>query len=69
MSVCPRCGASFSCGMVDDPAAQPCWCTRLPVLSPSALDDATANGAATCFCPACLRALTAAAATSANDKR
>jgi hypothetical protein len=63
MSICPRCGAAFSCGMTDDKAAQPCWCTRLPVLPESALAAANGGKAAACFCPDCLQALIAAEKT------
>ncbi len=53
MSVCCRCGAAFSCAMVDpDPAApdQPCWCTALPPALP-----VPGDGATSCYCPICLR--------------
>ncbi|MEV4780357.1 cysteine-rich CWC family protein [Burkholderia sp. LMU1-1-1.1] len=53
MSTCSRCGAEFSCAMVDaDPAAaaQPCWCTYLP----ASLPVPSAPGAS-CWCPACLK--------------
>jgi hypothetical protein len=50
MSICPRCGAEFGCGMVDPTAPDPCWCMSLPRLLavPPGSD-------ASCFCPACLR--------------
>lgn len=49
MSQCSKCGATFSCGMVDDKSAAPCWCTRFPPLPmPSA------STAAFCYCPQCL---------------
>lgn len=58
MSVCTRCGAEFACGMTDEPKEAPCWCTTLPLLPPSAYVTAEGNAAgASCFCPACLRAL------------
>jgi hypothetical protein len=54
MSVCARCGATFSCAMVDpapgtDPAA-PCWCTFLPASLP-----VPAAPGSSCWCPECLR--------------
>jgi len=55
MSVCPRCGAAFECGMAEC-TPEPCWCTRLPPLAP----DASAAEAAACYCPACLRLLSSA---------
>jgi len=53
MSTCSRCGAEFSCAMVDADlaaAAQPCWCTYLP----ASLPVPSAPGAS-CWCPACLK--------------
>ena len=64
MSICPACGATFGCGMVDVDAneTQPCWCTRQPPLSQDGIDviaattaPAGAPGTARCLCPACLR--------------
>ncbi|WP_081905555.1 cysteine-rich CWC family protein [Janthinobacterium agaricidamnosum] len=57
MSLCSRCGAPFSCGVVE-PAdvASPaeCWCMALPRLAaPPAASTATLGGA--CWCAACLR--------------
>ena len=52
MSQCSRCGAPFSCAMVDvaDPLnAPPCWCTLLPAVVPVP----GAAGSA-CWCAACL---------------
>jgi hypothetical protein len=46
-SLCPRCGAAFTCGM--EAGLPECWCATLPVLG--TIPDATAG----CFCPACLR--------------
>ncbi len=48
-AACPRCGASFACG-VDD---RECWCARLPPLA-----AAPAGAGAACLCPACLGELT-----------
>jgi len=50
MSTCPRCGANFGCGMVDGKPDEPCWCTREPLLPPSAYrkDNAGADGSR-CF--------------------
>ena len=53
MSLCSRCGAPFSCALVDgaDPvSAPPCWCTLLPAVVPVP----GAPGSA-CWCAACLR--------------
>ncbi|MEC5213753.1 putative paraquat-inducible protein A [Polaromonas sp. CG_9.5] len=58
-SVCPRCGAGLRCGMVAGDAQ--CWCTQLPNVMPvPALNEHTLpdNGAASCFCPACLKQIT-----------
>lgn len=55
MSVCKRCGAAFSCAMVDGSDGAPCWCTAMP---PAVAVPAPATGAATdvtCWCPDCLR--------------
>jgi hypothetical protein len=43
--------------MVEGIAAEPCWCTALPILPVGAL-PLSGDGAvaATCFCPDCLRA-------------
>ena len=60
MSVCPRCGTSFSCGMVDPITTEPCWCTALPALPAQSKDEPPAN---ICLCPACLRAQIDAAET------
>ena len=52
MSLCSRCGASFSCVMVDADyplTAPPCWCTFLPAVVPV---PGAADGA--CWCAACL---------------
>ncbi|MCS0582946.1 cysteine-rich CWC family protein [Massilia pinisoli] len=50
MSTCARCGATFSCTMVDGNDGAPCWCTRLP----SVVALPLAGEAARCWCPACL---------------
>ena len=55
MSVCQRCGAEFSCGMVDDKSDAPCWCTQLPPL-PSSIPGTMRD--ASCYCPNCLKTLT-----------
>ncbi len=57
MSTCAKCGAGFDCGMVEANAPSPCWCTALPPLPAGWLG----REAAACYCPACLRALLAAA--------
>lgn len=53
-SICPRCGARLTCGMVTGAAT--CWCASLPVLA------SADKAAAACYCPACLRELLAAEA-------
>jgi hypothetical protein len=60
MSVCPRCGTEFSCGMVDDKSDAPCWCTQFP---PMPLPKPGA-AIASCYCPACLKVLTESAPTA-----
>ncbi|MCS0661149.1 cysteine-rich CWC family protein [Massilia terrae] len=47
MTICTRCGAPFGCAMADG-SPEPCWCTRLPPAVP------VPDGAAGCWCPACL---------------
>ncbi len=47
---CPRCGASFVCGMAAD--WKTCWCAELPAVAPP--DPSRAE----CLCPDCLRAIT-----------
>jgi hypothetical protein len=57
MSVCRRCAAVFDCCMVEG-AAEPCWCTRLPVLPAEALVTVDQDGqGGSCYCPVCLREL------------
>ena len=51
MSVCKRCGASFSCAMVDGNDGTPCWCTAMP---PAVPVPSAATGL-TCWCPDCLK--------------
>lgn len=50
MSVCARCGATFSCAMADGDGSQPCWCASLPPVVPvpgrAAQDGASAVAAA-----------------------
>ncbi len=50
-NVCPRCGATFTCGMQAGHAT--CWCAGLPHLPPP--DPATPG----CYCPDCLKILIA----------
>jgi hypothetical protein len=58
MSLCPRCGASFECGMADPGATEPCWCMQLPKLPVEVyMPDRKEIAASRCFCPYCLRAL------------
>jgi hypothetical protein len=55
MSACSRCGVEFSCGVVDGPSAEACWCMALPaVAAENVLRDADGN-LQRCLCPACLR--------------
>jgi hypothetical protein len=59
-STCPRCGAGLRCGMVAGDAE--CWCVQLPNVMPvpPALPEQALpeSGAASCFCPACLKQIT-----------
>lgn len=68
MSTCLRCGSTFECGMTDAAGTEPCWCTRLPSLSPSAYAKGTDSLSASCFCPSCLRALLAVEDASESDR-
>jgi hypothetical protein len=72
MSVCARCGATFSCAMADGDGSQPCWCASLPPVVPVPVQasEAVSKAAATapapaadlsCWCPDCLRRHIAAA--------
>ncbi|MBJ7309381.1 cysteine-rich CWC family protein [Rugamonas sp. CCM 8940] len=70
MSLCARCGATFSCAMADpapgaDPAklAEPCWCTYLPASLP-----VPAVPGSSCWCPDCLRRHIAASAEPARTR-
>lgn len=67
MSVCPACGATFACGMVDAPLAESCWCVQLPRLTVGELVSAKDGAGAKCFCPACLRLRKAAIETRRNE--
>lgn len=49
-ATCPRCGTRFGCGV----SAPGCWCEALPALA----DPTPGRG---CYCPACLRTLSAPA--------
>ena len=51
-SVCPRCGASFVCGMQS--GQEPCWCAALPSVMPL---DRNATSTGTCYCSECLKEL------------
>ncbi|MDO8958740.1 MAG: cysteine-rich CWC family protein [Rhodocyclaceae bacterium] len=48
---CPRCGATFTCGM--EAGQEKCWCADLP---PLPIDPVVPG----CFCPDCLKLLSAA---------
>lgn len=52
---CPRCGIRFGCGA----SAPGCWCESLPVLA----EPAPGRG---CYCPACLRTLSAESGTASR---
>jgi hypothetical protein len=66
MSLCTRCGAIFGCAMADG-SDGPCWCTALPPMVPVPLPGAPAVDAG-CWCPACLRAHIAEAASSQHNQ-
>jgi hypothetical protein len=71
MSICPRCGTTFGCGMADASASDtPCWCMEMPVLPRASTiplkDDPAASR---CFCPDCLRGLLSAADRSTDRQR
>lgn len=51
MSVCKRCGAEFSCAMVDGNDGTPCWCTAVPPAVPVPAPETDLS----CWCPACLK--------------
>ncbi|MCF8200291.1 MAG: cysteine-rich CWC family protein [Sulfuritalea sp.] len=54
-NVCPQCGAQFRCGM--EAGDTECWCVKLPAIVPlPAKAETGASGAASCFCPVCLKA-------------
>jgi hypothetical protein len=74
MSLCPRCGASFSCAMKDEGGNTTCWCTQLPPLSAERLQslnqetqETKAASCPSCFCPACLKLLSEAVKDTASD--
>ncbi|HEU4843708.1 MAG TPA: cysteine-rich CWC family protein [Burkholderiaceae bacterium] len=45
MSVCARCGATFSCAMADGDGSQPCWCASLPPVVPVPVPVQAQDGA------------------------
>lgn len=51
-SCCPRCAASFTCGVVAE--CDTCWCKELPPLK------SAKRSAAACYCPQCLGELLSA---------
>jgi len=53
---CPRCGTRFGCGV----SAPGCWCEALPPLA----EPASGRG---CYCPACLRTLSAPGQSGAGS--
>jgi hypothetical protein len=71
MSVCPRCGAAFSCAMQDEGGNAACWCAQLPPLSPERLQtlnqETKPASCPSCFCPACLKSQSEMAKDAAND--
>jgi hypothetical protein len=48
MSICPKCGSEFICGITA--GDESCWCFSLPKVTPI-------SGQGVCFCPACLKEL------------
>lgn len=50
MSVCTRCGATFSCALAER-RGEPCWCAALPAAAAVPLPQ----DAAGCWCRACLQ--------------
>jgi hypothetical protein len=69
MSLCPRCGATFSCGMMDGDPTQACWCLRWPVLSKEALLAARGDRLPSCYCPDCLSELTSSMPEAQREER
>lgn len=74
MSVCARCGASFTCAMADGDGSEPCWCASLPLVMPVPAPGASVAAPApdpsldpSCWCPDCLR-LHIAATSAAPGK-
>ena len=56
MSVCSRCGATFTCAMADGDGSQPCWCASLPLVMPVPSPGVSAPASdPSCWCPDCLR--------------
>lgn len=53
-NVCPQCGAQFRCGM--EGGDDECWCSALPPLLPVPATSDPGLAAASCLCPACLKA-------------
>ena len=43
--ICPKCGATFSCGA--EVVGERCWCNAVPPMPPPIEKD--------CFCPQCLK--------------
>ena len=60
MSICSRCGATFGCAMADALDAS-CWCTAMPAVV------AVPGGAASCWCPDCLKQHIAKQESAAGD--
>lgn len=72
MSVCARCGATFTCSMADGDGSEPCWCASLPLVMPVPAPGSPASASApaedtSCWCPDCLKRhiATTSAATGA----
>ena len=61
-NVCPRCGASFTCGMRAGEAE--CWCAALP-----AAFAVPAEGTGECYCPRCLAELNEARSQVPREAR
>ena len=54
LSVCPGCGAQFTCGVSSTQAS--CWCMQLPPIAFASF------GGGQCYCPQCLEKAMGAAA-------
>ncbi|HJU99101.1 MAG TPA: cysteine-rich CWC family protein [Burkholderiaceae bacterium] len=70
MSVCARCGATFTCAMADGDGSEPCWCASLPLVMPVPSADVLPPAAdPSCWCPDCLRRHIATTSAAAAPSR